>query len=56
MTNNHNRELLFEANEDFIVQVQAHIRGFLVRKKFRDRKTFLHEQEPAVVKIQVDTY
>ncbi|XP_052795267.1 ras GTPase-activating-like protein IQGAP1 [Mya arenaria] len=46
------RELLFEANEDFIVKVQALTRGYLARKNYRGRLTYLREQEPAVVKIQ----
>ena len=45
--------MLFEANEDFIVKVQALIRGYLARQKFKDRMEYFKEQEPNVVKIQV---
>ncbi|XP_070211492.1 ras GTPase-activating-like protein IQGAP1 isoform X2 [Littorina saxatilis] len=52
VTVEHNRQMLFIANEDFIVRVQAHIRGYLARKAFRDRKQYLSEQLPAITKIQ----
>ncbi|KAK6188369.1 hypothetical protein SNE40_004554 [Patella caerulea] len=52
ITADHNRKLLFEANEDFIVQSQAMIRGYLARKHYRDRLTYLKDQEPNVVKLQ----
>lgn len=54
VTAEHNREMLFKANEEFIVLVQAHIRGYLVRKAFRDRITYLSQQTPTVTKLQVD--
>ncbi|XP_076443787.1 ras GTPase-activating-like protein IQGAP1 isoform X2 [Babylonia areolata] len=52
VTDEHNREMLFRANEDFIVLVQAHVRGYLTRKAFRDRMGFLTEQLPAITTIQ----
>ncbi|KAL8562627.1 hypothetical protein ACOMHN_011199 [Nucella lapillus] len=52
VTGEHNREMLFRANEDFIVLVQAHIRGYLTRKAVRDRMDFLGQQLPAITTIQ----
>lgn len=53
VTDAKNREMLFEANEDFIIKVQSLGRGYLARKRYRERMGFLKEQEPTVVKIQV---
>ena len=53
VTDAHNRELLFEANEDFIIKVQALVRRYLARKAYRNRLAYLEEQEPSVVKVQV---
>ena len=55
VTAEHNREMLFKTNEDFIILVQAHVRGYLARKAFRDRMDFLFQQQPAITTIQVCT-
>ena len=55
VTAEHNREMLFKANEDFIVLVQAHVRGYLTRRAFRERMEFLSQQLPAITTIQVHT-
>ncbi|NXI36617.1 IQGA2 protein, partial [Galbula dea] len=52
VTADYNREQLWLANENLIVQLQARARGFLVRKNYRDRKAYLQDQEPSVIKIQ----
>ncbi|KAJ7335864.1 hypothetical protein JRQ81_013805 [Phrynocephalus forsythii] len=52
ITEDYNREQLWFANEDLIVQLQAKARGFLVRKKFKERKAYFQSQEPSVIKIQ----
>ncbi|XP_026573639.1 ras GTPase-activating-like protein IQGAP2 isoform X3 [Pseudonaja textilis] len=52
ITSNYNREQLWFANEDLIIQLQAKARGFLVRKKYKERKAYLQAQEPSVIKIQ----
>ncbi|XP_039219978.1 ras GTPase-activating-like protein IQGAP2 isoform X2 [Crotalus tigris] len=52
ITSNYNREQLWFANEDLIIQLQAKAKGFLVRKKYKERKTYLQAQEPSVIKIQ----
>ncbi|KGL92677.1 Ras GTPase-activating-like IQGAP2, partial [Charadrius vociferus] len=52
VTADYNREQLWLANENLIVQLQARARGFLVRKNYRERKAYLQNQEPSAVKIQ----
>uniref|UniRef100_A0A665VIP2 IQ motif containing GTPase activating protein 2 n=1 Tax=Echeneis naucrates TaxID=173247 RepID=A0A665VIP2_ECHNA len=53
VTAEYNREQLWLANEAFVTQLQARIRGYLVRKKHTQRMEYLHQQEPHVVKLQV---
>ncbi|NXT48342.1 IQGA2 protein, partial [Pluvianellus socialis] len=52
VTADYNREQLWLANENLIVQLQAQARGFLVRKNYRERKAYLQNQEPSAIKIQ----
>ncbi|KAM3939557.1 ras GTPase-activating-like protein IQGAP2 isoform 1-T1 [Leptodactylus fuscus] len=52
VTSDYNREQLWMANENLITLLQAHMRGYLTRRAFRERKTYLHQQEPYAVKIQ----
>ncbi|XP_030049120.1 ras GTPase-activating-like protein IQGAP2 isoform X3 [Microcaecilia unicolor] len=52
VTANYNREQLWFANENLIIQLQARARGFLVRKAFQERKAYLHRQEPFAIKLQ----
>uniref|UniRef100_A0A8B9PEI8 IQ motif containing GTPase activating protein 2 n=1 Tax=Apteryx owenii TaxID=8824 RepID=A0A8B9PEI8_APTOW len=52
VTADYNREQLWLANENLIVQLQARARGFLVRKNYEERKAYLQTQEPSAVKIQ----
>ncbi|XP_075597262.1 ras GTPase-activating-like protein IQGAP2 isoform X4 [Balearica regulorum gibbericeps] len=52
VTADYNREQLWLANENLIVQLQAQARGFLVRKNYQERKAYLQNQEPSAVKIQ----
>ncbi|CAI5787416.1 GTPase-activating IQGAP2 isoform X2 [Podarcis lilfordi] len=52
ITSDYNREQLWFANEDLIIQLQAKARGFLVRKKYKERKAYLQNQEPSVIKLQ----
>lgn len=49
----HDRQQLWKANVGFIIQLQARLRGFLVRQKFAERSHFLRTWLPAVIKIQV---
>ncbi len=53
MTAEYNREQLWLANESLVTQLQARIRGYLVRKKHAERMAYLQQQEPHVVKLQV---
>uniref|UniRef100_A0AAY4BFN2 IQ motif containing GTPase activating protein 2 n=1 Tax=Denticeps clupeoides TaxID=299321 RepID=A0AAY4BFN2_9TELE len=48
----YNREQLWLANEPLVMQLQALIRGYLVRKAYIERLEFLRQQEPSVVKLQ----
>ncbi|XP_054254116.1 ras GTPase-activating-like protein IQGAP2 [Indicator indicator] len=52
VTADYNREQLWLANENLIVQLQARARGFLVRKNYRERRAYLQNQEPSAIKIQ----
>ncbi|XP_060091819.1 ras GTPase-activating-like protein IQGAP2 isoform X1 [Heteronotia binoei] len=52
ITSNYNRKQLWFANEDLIIQLQAQARGFLLRKKYKERKAYLQSQKPSVIKIQ----
>lgn len=49
----HDRQQLWKANVGFVIQLQARLRGFLVRQKFAERSHFLRTWLPAVIKIQV---
>lgn len=53
VTAEYNREQLWLANESFVTQLQARIRGYLVRKKHAQRMEYLRQQEPYVVALQV---
>ncbi|KAM5256188.1 ras GTPase-activating-like protein IQGAP3 [Ctenodactylus gundi] len=48
----HDRQQLWKANIDFVIQFQARLRGFLVRQKFIERSHFLRTWLPAVIRIQ----
>ncbi|KAM8921493.1 ras GTPase-activating-like protein IQGAP3 [Pelodytes ibericus] len=52
VTSGFKRERQWEASTDLVVQMQARIRGYLVRKAFADRIHLLHRQVPAVTLIQ----
>ncbi|XP_071395989.1 ras GTPase-activating-like protein IQGAP2 isoform X3 [Centroberyx affinis] len=52
VTAEYNREQLWLANESLVVQLQARIRGYLVRKVHTQRMEYLRQQEPHVVKLQ----
>ncbi|KAJ8287966.1 hypothetical protein COCON_G00006250 [Conger conger] len=48
----HSREVQWKASEGLVVQLQARVRGFLVRQRLGHRLHFLHTQLPAIVTIQ----
>ncbi|CAN9513310.1 unnamed protein product [Ophioblennius macclurei] len=52
VTADYNRGQMWLANEYLVTQLQARIRGHLVRKKYAQRKDYLQHQEPHVVKLQ----
>uniref|UniRef100_A0A674N470 IQ motif containing GTPase activating protein 2 n=1 Tax=Takifugu rubripes TaxID=31033 RepID=A0A674N470_TAKRU len=52
VTAEYNREQLWLANESLVTQLQARIKGFLVRKRHKQRMEYLQQQEPHVIKLQ----
>ncbi|KAM4860776.1 ras GTPase-activating-like protein IQGAP3 [Thomomys bottae] len=48
----YDRQQLWKANVGFVIQLQARLRGFLVRQKFAERSHFLRTWLPAIIKIQ----
>ncbi|XP_052448157.1 ras GTPase-activating-like protein IQGAP1 isoform X1 [Carassius gibelio] len=52
VTAEYNREQLWLANEPLIIQLQALIRGYLVRRAHNDRLEYLRNQEPSVIRLQ----
>ncbi|XP_037669751.1 LOW QUALITY PROTEIN: ras GTPase-activating-like protein IQGAP3 [Choloepus didactylus] len=48
----HDRQQLWKANVSFIIQLQARLRGFLVRQKFAKHSCFLRTWLPAIIRIQ----
>lgn len=53
VTTAHDHQQLWKANVGFVIQLQARLRGFLVRQKFAEHSHFLRTWLPAVIKIQV---
>ncbi|XP_068166071.1 ras GTPase-activating-like protein IQGAP2 [Antennarius striatus] len=52
ITAEYNREQLWLTNESMVTELQARIRGYLVRKKHADRMEYLRQQEHHVVNLQ----
>ncbi|KAG7469536.1 hypothetical protein MATL_G00129770 [Megalops atlanticus] len=52
----HSREVQWKASEPMLLQLQARMRGYLVRQKLGARLHFLHTQLPAIVTIQIQAY
>uniref|UniRef100_A0A9L0S882 IQ motif containing GTPase activating protein 3 n=1 Tax=Equus caballus TaxID=9796 RepID=A0A9L0S882_HORSE len=52
VTTAHDHQQLWKANVGFVIQLQARLRGFLVRQKFAEHSHFLRTWLPAVIKIQ----
>nr|XP_020018979.1 ras GTPase-activating-like protein IQGAP3 [Castor canadensis] len=50
----HDRRQLWKANVGFVIQLQARLRGFLVRQKFAEHSHFLSTWLPAIIKIQAN--
>uniref|UniRef100_UPI00398F31F2 ras GTPase-activating-like protein IQGAP1 n=1 Tax=Pristiophorus japonicus TaxID=55135 RepID=UPI00398F31F2 len=48
----YNREQLWVANESLITKLQARCRGYLVRREYSERLSFLKKQQPAILSIQ----
>uniref|UniRef100_A0A672LQ15 Ras GTPase-activating-like protein IQGAP1 n=1 Tax=Sinocyclocheilus grahami TaxID=75366 RepID=A0A672LQ15_SINGR len=56
VTAEYNREQLWLANEPLIIQLQALIRGYLVRQAHNVRLEYLRKQEPSIIRLQVRVY
>ncbi|XP_019722591.1 ras GTPase-activating-like protein IQGAP2 isoform X1 [Hippocampus comes] len=52
VTAGYKREQLWLANESLVTQLQAKVRGFLVRRRHAQRMEYLRRQEPHVVRLQ----
>nr|XP_054969089.1 ras GTPase-activating-like protein IQGAP3 isoform X4 [Pan paniscus] len=52
----YDRQQLWKANVGFVIQLQARLRGFLVRQKFAEHSHFLRTWLPAVIKIQIQAW
>ncbi|XP_072113979.1 ras GTPase-activating-like protein IQGAP2 isoform X1 [Mobula birostris] len=52
ITTAYHREQLWLANEGQVIRLQAHARGYLVRKAYTERRNYLHKQEPSTIRIQ----
>uniref|UniRef100_A0A4W3GGH2 IQ motif containing GTPase activating protein 2 n=1 Tax=Callorhinchus milii TaxID=7868 RepID=A0A4W3GGH2_CALMI len=52
ITTEYHRKKLWLANEDQIIRLQACARGYLVRKAYRERLSYLNEQKPSVIRLQ----
>ena len=49
----YDRELLYKANEPFIIKMQALVRGYQARKRYSDRVNFMMKHMPAILRLQV---
>uniref|UniRef100_A0A3B3SIN3 IQ motif containing GTPase activating protein 2 n=1 Tax=Paramormyrops kingsleyae TaxID=1676925 RepID=A0A3B3SIN3_9TELE len=52
VTAEYNREQLWLAHEPVIVQLQARVRGYLVKKAYTERMEYLNQQEASVIQLQ----
>ncbi|XP_077086091.1 ras GTPase-activating-like protein IQGAP3 [Siphateles boraxobius] len=52
VTSAHSRDVQWKASESLVQQMQARMRGFLLRQKLTERLHFLNTQIPAVLTIQ----
>ena len=53
VTSEEERKVFLESNEDKIIKLQSTFRGYTARKQYKDRLSYLSEQEPQVIKLQV---
>ncbi|XP_067885598.1 ras GTPase-activating-like protein IQGAP2 isoform X2 [Heterodontus francisci] len=52
VTADYHREQLWLANESHIIRLQAHARGYLVRKAYKERLRYLNKQGPSIIRLQ----
>ena len=55
VTAQYDRWVHMQSNEPLIVKLQANWKGYLARKAYKERRTFIKEHLPAIIKIQVDS-
>lgn len=53
VTGQYDRWVHMESNEPLIIKLQSHWKGYLARKAYKERQTFIKEHLPAIIKIQV---
>lgn len=53
VTGQYDRWVHMESNEPLIIKLQSHWKGYLARKAYKARQTFIKEHLPAIIKIQV---
>lgn len=53
VTAQYDRWVHMQSNEPLIVKLQANWKGYLARKAYKERRTFIKEHLPAIIKIQV---
>lgn len=49
----YDRQLFYKSNERFVILLQSHVRGYLARQRFENKRSLMMTRLPAVVKIQV---
>ncbi|XP_058972434.2 ras GTPase-activating-like protein IQGAP1 [Pocillopora verrucosa] len=52
VTGQYDRWVHMESNEPLIIKLQSHWKGYLARKAYKERQTFIKEHLPAIIKIQ----
>ena len=53
VTAQYDRWVHMQSNEPLIVKLQSNWKGYLARKAYKERKAFMTEQLPAIIRIQV---
>ena len=54
-TGNYDRWVYLESNEPMITKLQANWKGYMARKAYKQRLSFIKEQLPAILRIQVSS-
>lgn len=54
-TSEEERKVFLESNTDNVVKLQSAFRAYAARKQYKDRLNYLSDQEPQVLKLQVNS-